>query len=118
MGLLLVDAFIVGAIGLGVRWALARPPRLVPLLVALPASILFILARNRWDLEDSEFLWALLAGSAGAFVATVALCLSTRQRWRRSLVFGAIAAVLVPILFGAYVAAALTTCLVTDCDMS
>ena len=118
MVLLLADALVLTGLIFGVRWAAARSVRFVPLAVALAATTAFILTRNRYDLEDSEFLWVLLAFCSGALVGTVAACLLSRERTRAAVLFGALAMALVPIFFVVYIAAALTLCLVTGCDMS
>jgi hypothetical protein len=118
MGLLIADAVVLAAVVFATRRAAARPARVTPLVLALVAATLFILIRNQYDLEDSAFLWGLLAVSASASVASAGIALTTRQGARDSFIFGVLAGVLVPLLFVAYLALRLTICLITDCDLS
>ena len=118
MGLLIADAVVLAAVVFAARWAAARPARVTPLALALVAATVFILIRNHYDLEDSAFLWGLLAVSASASVTTAGVALTTRQGARDSFIFGVVAGVLLPILFIAYLALRLTICLITDCDLS
>jgi hypothetical protein len=116
--LLLADALIVAGILFAIRWANREPARYVSLAAAIGSAIGFTLARNHYELEDSRFLWTLLAASNLALATTAGGSLVARQGVRGSLRYGFLAGVLVPILFVAYIAAALTLCLITNCDLS
>jgi hypothetical protein len=118
MELLIADALVLAAAVFVVRWARKGPFRAVPLIVALGATAVFVVARNRYTLQDSAFLWTLLGLSGGAVATTLGLALLLGRHDRDSLVYSALAGALVPVLFVVYIAARLTACLVTGCDLS
>jgi hypothetical protein len=66
---------------------------------AIPATAAFVLVRNRFNLEDEEFLAALTAACAAAALVSTVLAVLLRRRVRRSLLLGLGAIVLVPVLF-------------------
>jgi hypothetical protein len=100
------------------RWAIRRPSRALPLAVALAGAAGFVLLRNHYELEDSPFMWTLLAVCSGTFAATASVGVLARQRLRSSLNYGLLAAALVPLLFAGYIVLAINVCWVTSCDMS
>jgi TctA family transporter len=66
---------------------------------AIPGTAAFVLVRNRFNLEDEEFLAALTAACAAAALVSIVLAGLLRRRVRRSLLLGLGAIVLVPVLF-------------------
>ena len=88
------------------------------LAAALGSATAFILARNHYELEESRFLWTLLAASTLALATATRSSLVVRQGMRRSPCYGLLSALVVPILFVAYIAAGLTVCWITSCDLS
>jgi hypothetical protein len=118
MGLLLLDLLLAGGGVAVVRWAWPHPRRFVPLTVATLAATAFTVLRNQYNLEDSEFLLLLAASCALAGAVTAGVAPAVRQAWRTASIHGAFAAFLVPLLYGGYLAVALTICWVTACDRS
>jgi hypothetical protein len=118
MVLLVADAIVLAAIIVAIRWAKARPSRAVPLSLALAATAVFVVIRNHYNLEDTAFLWALLAICAGATVTSAGTSLLTRRDARAAMGYGALAGALVPLIFIASVIVDLSSCLVTSCDLN
>ena len=118
MEILALDvAMLVGAL-VAVRWASKAYPRFAPLTAALVAAAAFVLVRDHYDLEDSAFLRTLAVFCAIAATITAVSCLALRQGRRTSAEYATVAAVLVPVLFGASLAVRYSLCLVTHCDQS
>ena len=69
---------------------------------AIPSTAAFVVVRNRFDLEDEEFLKALSVACAAAAVVSASLAILLGIRVRRSLLVGVGAIVLVPLLFIAW----------------
>jgi hypothetical protein len=88
---------------------------LVVALVALVAAAAFTVVRDTRDLEDTAFLVALAISCGGAAIVAAAFARATGRRW---LVTAVSAAVLVPVLYVAWIVLRLLACLVTGCDMS
>ncbi len=118
MDLLVAAAVVLAAIIVAIRWAKARPLRAVPLGVALAATVVFVVIRNDHNLEDTAFLWALLAVCVGAAVTSAVISLVTTRSARDAIACGALAGVLVPSLFIGWIVVDLTSCLITSCDQS
>jgi hypothetical protein len=79
--------------------------RLIGTLVAAIASTaLFVVVRNSLDLEDSRFIYAMLAFSTLAFALSAASCLILGSSMRSSVGLGALAFLVVPLLYVAYLA--------------
>lgn len=74
--------------------------------------------RNHYDLEDSAFLRTLVVFCAIAAAITAACCLVLRRGPRTSAEYATVAAVLVPVLFGASLLVRYSLCLIADCDLS
>jgi hypothetical protein len=110
-------ALLVGALA-AVRWASKAYTRFAPLSAALVAAATFVLVRDHFDLADSAFLRALGLFCAIATAITAASCLVLRRGRRTSAEYAAVAALLVPVLFGASLAVRDSLCLVTHCDRS
>jgi hypothetical protein len=110
MELLAGDVVLLGGLVVGIRMVAERAARGVPLAVAVGAATVFVLARNHYDLEDSRFVWALVAVAGGAFFTTVVASVLVRQGVRRAVRYGGVAALLQPGLFVAYIVARLTYC--------
>jgi hypothetical protein len=72
------------------------------LLAALASTAIFIVVRNKLDLEESRFIHALLAFSAVAFTLSVTSSILLRGSMRSSLAQGIVAFLLVPLLYVAY----------------
>ena len=108
---------LVGALA-AVRWASKAYTRFAPLTAALVAGATFVLVRDHYDLEDSAFLRTLVVFCAIAAAVTAASCLALRQGPRTSAEYATVAAVLVPMVFGASLLVRYSVCLVTDCDVS
>jgi hypothetical protein len=116
--IVLLDAvFLVGAV-VAISWARRRRVRFASLVAALGAASGFVLLRDQYDLEDSAFLWALLVFCVVAAAISTAACLALRQDVRSSGRYALLAAAVVPLLFGASLAARYSLCLVTHCDHS
>jgi hypothetical protein len=75
---------------------------IVTLLVAGVSTAMFVVVRNRFGLEDSRFLGALLAVSTIALALSVASSILLRSSVRASLALGAVAFLLVPVLYVVY----------------
>ena len=116
MELIVADLLVLAAVIVAARLTAAKHARAVPLIVAIPATALFVILRNHYKLEESPFLWTLSAVCAGTFAATLALSTVLRQPLRRAAVYGLVAGALVPGLLIAYYAALFTSCLVGGCD--
>ena len=63
---------------------------------------MFVLVRNHFDLEDARFIKVLLAFSTVALALSVAFSILLRSSLRLSLAFGAVAFLLVPVLYVVY----------------
>jgi hypothetical protein len=63
---------------------------------------MFVVVRNRFDLEDSRFIEALLAFSAVALALSLASSILLRTSVRSSVALGAVAFLLVPVLYAVY----------------
>jgi drug/metabolite transporter (DMT)-like permease len=110
-------ALLVGALA-AVRWASKAYTRFAPLTAALVAGATFVLVRDHYDLEDSAFFRTLGVFCAIAAAITLASCLALGRGRRTSAEHATVAAVLVPVLFGASLAVRYGLCLVTHCDQS
>jgi hypothetical protein len=88
---------------------------MIAFAVALVATVVFTVVRDTRDLEDSAFLAALAVTCGGAAIVAAAVAAPMRRRW---FVNAVAAAVLVPILYVAWIVLRLLACLVTGCDMS
>jgi hypothetical protein len=116
--LLAAAAVLLGGLILAIRVVAGRAARGVPLAVGLGAATVFVLARNHYDLEDSRFVWVFLAVAGGAFLITVVVALLVRQGARRAVRYGAVAVLLQPAFFIAYIVALLTYCaFFSDCGL-
>jgi hypothetical protein len=81
-----------------VRW-------LIPtLLAAVASTAIFVVVRNNLDLEDSRFIYAMLAFSTLAFGLSAASCLILGSSMRSSSALGVVAFIAVPLLYVAYLA--------------
>ena len=112
------DAYVLVVIGVALWWAMTRPVRIVPLVIGVVAGVVFTITRNHYRLQESPFVWALIAIGGGAVAATTGLVLLARRDLRSSFGYGALAGALVPMTFAAYLAVALTICAITNCDHS
>ena len=114
----MLDALLAAGALVAARWARARWTRCVPLLAALTATVGFVLVRDRYDLEDSRFLWALavacFVGAAAAGAGSLPLTRSVRM----SALYALLSAGLVPVLFAASIVFRYSVCLVIGCDQS
>jgi drug/metabolite transporter (DMT)-like permease len=72
------------------------------LLVAGVSTAIFVGVRNQFDLEDSRFIVALLAFSTVALALSVASSILLRSSIRLSVALGAVAFLLVPVLYVVY----------------
>ena len=72
------------------------------LLAAGVSAAIFVVVRNRLDLEDSRFITAMLAFSVLAVALSVASSLLLGGSARSSLGLAVLALVLVPLLYVAY----------------
>jgi hypothetical protein len=86
------------------RQADTRPVRqlLATLLAAAVSTAIFVILRNRFDLEDSRFITALLAFSTVALALSVASSISLRSPLRSTVALGVAAFLLVPLLYVVY----------------
>ena len=75
---------------------------IVTLLVAGVSTAMFAVVRNQFDLEDSRFIVALLAFSTVALALSVASSILLRSSIRSSVALGAVACLLVPVLYVVY----------------
>lgn len=66
---------------------------------AIPATAAFVVVRNKFDLEDEEFLTALSVACAAAGVVSASLAIVLGTSVHRSLLVGVGAIVLVPLLY-------------------
>jgi hypothetical protein len=71
-------------------------------VVAGVSTAMFIVVRNQFDLEDSRFIEALLAFSTAALALSVASSVLLRSSLRSSVALGAVAFLLVPVLYAVY----------------
>lgn len=118
MEILALDvALLAGALA-AVRWASKAYARFAPLTAALVAGATFVLVRDHYDLEEMAFLGTLAVFCASAATVTAASSLALRQGRRTSAEYAAVAAALVPVLFGASLAVRYSLCLVTRCDLA
>jgi hypothetical protein len=118
MEILALGTVFVAAAVVAIRWARSRPARFAPLIAAIAAAAGFVLVRDHYSLEDSAFLLALSVFCSLAGVIAAAACVALRQGIRGLSIYVALAVVLVPVLFGAYLTLRLSICLVTGCDQS
>jgi phosphatidylserine synthase len=118
MEILVLDALLAAGALVAARWAKASWTRGVPLLAALTATVAFVLVRDRYDLEDSHFLWALAVTCFLGATAAGAGSLPLTRSVRMSAVYALLSAGLVPVLFGASIAFRYSVCLVIGCDQS
>jgi hypothetical protein len=82
-----------------------RVRRLIAALVAaLASTAIFVVVRNDLDLEDSRFIYAMLAFSTLAFALSAASCLILASSMRSSVGLGVVAFLSVPLLYVAYLA--------------
>jgi hypothetical protein len=72
------------------------------LLAAGVSTAIFVVVRNDLDLEESRFIYALLAFSAVGFALSVTSSILLGGSMRSSLALGVVASVLVPLLYVAY----------------
>ena len=98
--LLLADLVLAGRCAAVIWWAWRHPLRLVPFAVAVAAAAAFTVVRNQYKLEDSV---------ASSFLPLAVSC---------AVAAALASAFLVPILYGGYLAVALTACGLTSCDYS
>lgn len=117
MEILLADVVLVTGTWRAVRWARPRPARFVPLVVAIAAAVGFTLVRNARNLEDSAFLIALGLACAASWAVTVVATLAARAGARSSFAYGALAALLVPLLFAAVIVLQYTYYLVSGANL-
>lgn len=76
---------------------------LIPTLAAAGVSTaMFVVVRNEFDLEDSRSITALVAFSTVALALSVASSILLRKSVRSSVALGAVAFLLVPILYVVY----------------
>jgi hypothetical protein len=75
---------------------------LATLLAAAVSTAVFVVLRNRFDLEDSRFITALLAFSTVALALSVASSISVRSPLRSTVALGVAAFLLVPLLYVVY----------------
>ena len=115
---LVVDLFFIGAAVVAISWVKRRWVRVVSIVAALAAGTAFVLLRDRYDLEDSAFLWTLFLFCIVAAAITTATCIGLRRDVRTSAAYGAVAAAGVPLVFGASLALRYSLCLITHCDQS
>jgi hypothetical protein len=79
--------------------------RLIPtLLAAVASTAIFVVVRNNLDLEDSRFIYAMLAFSTLALGLSAASCLILSSSMRSSIALGVFAFIAVPLLYVAYLA--------------
>jgi hypothetical protein len=77
--------------------------RLIATLVAAGVSTAtFVVVRNEFDLEDSRFIMSLLTFSSVALALSTASSIFLRGSVRSSVALGAVAFLLVPILYVVY----------------
>jgi hypothetical protein len=117
MEILLADFVLLGGAFVAFRWALRRPIRFAPLIVAILGAWAFTLVRNAKNLEESAFLIALGLACAGACAVTAVATLGARAGARRSFHYGAFAGALMPLLFVAGIMLRYTACLISGCDL-
>ena len=72
------------------------------LLVAGVSTAMFVVVRNQFDLEDARFIEVLLAFSTAALVFSLASSVLLRSSMRSSVALGAVAFLLVPVLYAIY----------------
>jgi hypothetical protein len=72
------------------------------LLVAGVSTAMFVVVRNQFDLEDSRFIEALFVFSTVALALSVASSVLLRSSVRSSVALGAVAFLLVPVLYAVY----------------
>jgi hypothetical protein len=113
-----LDAVLVAAAVVATRWAIRNPLRFAPLVLGLVSAAAFLIVRDRYDLEDSDFILALTVFCGIAAGISAAAGVALRQGFRRSAAFGALALCLVPALFASSIVVRYTQCLVTHCDHS
>jgi phosphatidylserine synthase len=75
---------------------------LATLLAAAVSTAVFVVLRNRLDLEDSRFITTLLAFSTVALALSVASSISVRSPMRSTVALGVAAFLLVPLLYVVY----------------
>jgi hypothetical protein len=85
------------------------------LVAAVLATIAFTIVRDTQDLEDTAFIAALVVSCAAAAIVAAALRIAAHTPW---LTAALLAAVLVPVLYAAWIVVRLAACLVTGCDMA
>jgi hypothetical protein len=112
--LIVADILILAGAVVAARLARAKPARAVPLVAAAAATVLFVVIRDAYELEDSPFLLALAAVCVGAFVTALSISAGLRQSLRCAATYGVVAGALVPALLVAYYAARLTHLLAVD----
>jgi hypothetical protein len=76
--------------------------RLILLGAALPATTLFVVLRNRFDLEDSRFIVALVACSLLSLTLSLGSELVRKEPGRRAVLVGLAGFLLVPVLYATY----------------
>lgn len=115
----MLDILVVaGAVGV-IRWAQARrSARYVPLAAGASGAVAFVIVRNHFGLEDSEFVLALILSCSLAAVTAAAASLWIGQGRRVSSIYAAAAVGLVPVFFGVHLVLLFTTCLLVGCDMA
>ena len=87
---LVVDLFFIGAAVVAISWVKRRWVRVVSIVAALAAGTAFVLLRDRYDLEDSAFLWTLFLFCIVAAAITTATCIGLRRDVRTSAAYGAV----------------------------
>jgi hypothetical protein len=117
MEILFADVVLLAGTAGAVRWARRRPARLIPLVAALAAAAGFTHVRNARNLEESAFLIALGLACAASWAVTVVATLAVRAGARNSFSYGALAAVLVPMLFAAGIVLRYTYALISGADL-
>jgi hypothetical protein len=117
MGVLFADLVLLGGTVVAVRWALRRPVRFTPLVVAIAGAAAFTLVRNAKNLEESPFLIGLGLACAACCAVTAVTTLAVRAGIRSSFLYGSLGAVLVPLFFVAGIVLRYTACLISGCDL-
>jgi hypothetical protein len=72
------------------------------LLVAGVSAAMFVVVRNHYDLEDAQFVKVLLAFSTAALALSMASSVLLHGSLRWSVALGAVAFLLVPVLYAVY----------------
>jgi hypothetical protein len=117
MEILIADVVLLAGTAGAVRWARPRPARFVPLVAAVAAAAVFTHVRNAKNLEESPFLIALGLACAASWAVTVVATLAARAGARSSFAYGALAAVLVPLLFAVGIVLRYTYWLISGADL-